>query len=241
MVFTLANLCKDCFMNSVEIIYQCVDFVILNKPAGMATEPPSSSSTLADWIVEKKIVLPAAEIDRNGIVHRLDTDTSGIIIWAKNSQTQNKLRELWQGRAVKKTYVAIVIGAINEAGTIELPIRRDNKNNKMSVALLPSSTDRPAITEYKKIAGAKIGEWDISYVELHPITGRTHQLRVHLNSIGHPIIGDKLYGNKATDQVAQALGIDRQLLHAKSLSIPGVGEWEAEIPEDMHCVVSKYF
>lgn len=220
-----------------SIITQTADYLVLNKPANMPCEGPSPKTTLYDWLLTNNLIDPSVE--RGGIVHRLDTDTSGVIIWAKNSQTQQQLRELWQGRVVKKTYIALVSGACEPHGLIELGIRRNNKLNKQEVAHLSSIKDRPAITEYKLVKTVKVELDTVSLLEVHPVTGRTHQIRVHLQAIGHPIIGDSLYGNKLTDQIAKKVHLTRQFLHASKLQLPDCGEFTADLPEELKKVVKS--
>ncbi|MEX0594738.1 MAG: RluA family pseudouridine synthase [Patescibacteria group bacterium] len=217
-----------------EIISENAQYWVINKPAGMATEPPSRSLTLRDWLIEQGRIKPGEwdENDRAGIVHRLDTDTSGVIIWAKNHAAQKHLRELWQGRAVRKNYLALVTGNAPDQGIIEASLMRDNKKDRQVAALFPHPKARPAITEYERLA---VGEWEgnkVSLIRAHPITGRTHQIRVHLKSIGHPIIGDSLYGEKSGDAIAKGLHLNRQFLHAESIELEG-NSYSVELPKEL--------
>jgi len=225
-------------MEPVTIIAETDDYFVINKPPGLAVEPPSRAKTLLDWLVEHNKVYPEdwPENARSGVVHRLDTDTSGVMLWAKNPTAQIRLRALWQGRRVKKTYLALVIGETSPAGNIEYSIERDNRKDRQRVTLLPTERARPAITNYQRLNTGKVGDQVVSLVECHPITGRTHQLRVHLKAIGHPIIGDGLYGEKKTEQVADAIGLKRQFLHASELSLPSEDAevcYRATLPEDL--------
>lgn len=217
------------------IIANTDDFLVINKPAGMATEPPSPNPTLRDWLLSQKHINPAdwGSDDRLGIVHRLDTDTSGVILWAKTRKAQTMLRELWQGRVVQKNYLALVAGKSEPEGTIELALERDNQNDRQRVALLPSAKSRPAITHYKTLAHGTVGEWVVSLLKLHPITGRTHQIRVHCKAIGHPLIGDSLYGEKSSSEIARLAGLNRQFLHADSLKLPNQDPYSAPLPPDL--------
>jgi len=222
------------------ILDETAEYFVINKPAGMATEPPSTNSTLRDWLIDRKLIDPTAwgSEDRFGIVHRLDTDTSGVVIWAKNEKVQADLRQLWQGRSVKKTYLALVEGSTEKGGVIELSIERDNRNDRQRVALLPSSKSRPAITKYRTVGQATVGERAVSLLELQPVTGRTHQIRVHCKAIGHPLIADELYGEKASTEIATKLGLTRQFLHAVVLELPNK-RYLAPLPSDLETVLNE--
>ena len=222
------------------IIKETNDFIVINKPPFMAVCPPYHDKTLLDWLIENNHINPKVfkEDERDGIVHRLDADTSGIVIWAKNPQTQAKLKELWQGRSVEKRYLALVVGDTENSGVIELSIKRDNKKDQQTIAWLPSKGERPAISEYTKIDKADFDESKISLLEVKPITGRTHQIRVHLQAINHPIIGDLVYGNKETHKSAEKLGLTRQFLHAWKLNIPEYGDFTADLPEDLIKIIN---
>lgn len=226
-----------------EIITETPDYFVINKPAGMACEPPSHAKTLRDWLIENGHIKKGEwdEESRYGIVHRLDTDTSGVTIWAKNKAAQERLKLEWQGRQVEKTYIALVAGECNPpagGGEIELSIARDNKNDKMKVVWLNDQKSRPAITRYKLLGVGQVGQYRTSLVEAHPITGRTHQIRVHFKAISHPLIGDKLYGEKATDEIAKAIGLNRQLLHASNIKLEGK-EYSVPLPEDLKSALAK--
>ncbi len=224
-----------------QIIDQTEEYYVIDKPAGMATEPPSNSETLREWL-EKTGHIKAGEWSqesRGGIVHRLDTDTSGVIIWAKNENSQEKLRSMWQGRQVEKVYVALVTGRTEPTGTIEMPIMRDNRNDRQTVAMLPNAKSRPAITNFQTLAHGKVGENAVSLVEAHPITGRTHQIRVHFKSIGHPLVGDKLYGEKGSDKVAQSINLNRQFLHAWKINLQPSQTYQATLPDDLLSALEK--
>jgi 23S rRNA pseudouridine1911/1915/1917 synthase len=203
----------------IDLIYDDENYFVVNKPAGMAVERPAKTTTLIEALTNQKIINPTIwkPDERYGVVHRLDSDTSGVIILAKNQETQAKLKLLWQGRTVKKKYLALAAGSAELSGQIELSIERDNKNDRQVIAWLQSSKARPAITSYQKIGEGRIGENPVSLLEVHPITGRTHQIRVHLKAINHPIVGDRLYGDKRSIELAVAAGLNRQFLHAASL------------------------
>lgn len=228
-------------MKQPVIINETNEYFVINKPAGMAVEPPSHTSTILDWLVSNGQVVKTAwsTESRFGIVHRLDTDTSGVLLWAKSSTAQEHLKLQWQGRQVKKTYLALVVGEIHEKGEIDIPLSRDNKNDRQQVDFLKNDRSRPALTTYQRLAVGECAGKKVSLVEVHPVTGRTHQIRVHLKAIGHTIIGDKLYGDKNTDRLAKELDIERQMLHAWKLKLPETAEFIAPLPSDLSTVVNR--
>lgn len=222
-------------MESPIIITETDEYFVINKPAGMAVEKPSPQKTLGEWLVENKQINPNDWQDdqRLGVVHRLDSDTSGILLWAKTPQAQGELKTTWQGRQVQKTYLALVSGETEKSGEIDLPLSRDNKNDKQQVDWLKTDRSRPALTQYERLeVGECLGQ-KVSLVKVHPITGRTHQIRVHLKAIGHPIIGDSLYGEKISRELAEKLELKRQFLHAWKLQLPDTEEYCATLPADL--------
>ena len=215
-------------MNQPTIISEGDDYFVLDKPAGYAVEPVANYPSISDWLVEKgKIFASDWPLDgRLGVVHRTDVDTSGLLIWAKTPASQENLKRLWQGRVVEKTYIGLAVGKLPERGTVEVAIRRDNQKDRQTAALLPDKKARPAITEFQRLKIATIARGVVSMFEAKPITGRTHQIRVHLKYLGHPVIGDKLYGDKASRSLAKELNLTRHFLHAWKLSLPWQGKKE---------------
>ncbi|HZM64073.1 MAG TPA: RluA family pseudouridine synthase [Candidatus Saccharimonadales bacterium] len=189
----------------LPILYEDEDCLVINKPAGVLTHALNVHGTepsVASFIRSK---VQGIEGERAGIVHRLDRATSGVIIGAKNQSALSWLQKQFSQRKTKKTYVAVVEGhPKQEKAVIDMPIGR---NPKAPSTFRVDPNGKPAKTQYKVL---KTGE-KYSLVELTPETGRTHQLRVHLQKIGCPIVGDPLYGNGKYG--------DRLLLHAKSLEI----------------------
>ena len=193
-------------------------------------------ATVADFLLKQfpeiKMVGDEPEI-RPGIMHRLDKDTSGVMIIARNQKSFEALKNRFQKRLIEKTYLAIVCGRLREkTGIINLPIGRVVKNSlKRGVAIGKGRIrgEREAITEYRVLKSAE----KYSFLELKPKTGRMHQLRVHLKAIGHPVAGDKIYGGK---KVCCPQGVERQLLHAQiiTFSFPEGKKWrfEADPPDD---------
>ncbi len=150
---------------------------------------------------------------RPGIIHRLDKDTSGLIIVAKDSNSQYKMAELFKNRQVEKTYLTLVAGSFNEKkGKISLPIGRSRIDRKKMAVSIDSG--RSAVTDFEIREGFR----ECALLNAYPKTGRTHQIRVHFSYIDHPVISDKTYGNSESTRIGNALGLNRQFLHAQKLS-----------------------
>ena len=213
----------------LTIVYEDGDLLVVDKPAGMAVHPSPghSSHTLVNGILAHCDDLSGiGGVKRPGIVHRLDKDTSGLIIVAKNDAAHVSLARQLKERKVEKMYVALVEGRVTPAeGRIEAPIARDVKHRRRMAVV---ENGRDARTSYRVLR--EIGRRTL--LEVRPQTGRTHQIRVHLASIGHPITGDALYGRRGDAPVA------RQFLHARRLVFlhPRTGErleLEAPLAEDL--------
>ena len=213
----------------LSIVYEDGDLLVVDKPAGMAVHPSPghSSHTLVNGILAHCDDLSGiGGVKRPGIVHRLDKDTSGLIIVAKNDAAHVSLARQLKERKVEKMYVALVEGCVTPPeGRIEAPIARDVKHRRRMAVV---ENGRDARTSYRVLR--EIGRRTL--LEVRPQTGRTHQIRVHLASIGHPITGDALYGRRGDAPVA------RQFLHARRLVFlhPRTGErleLEAPLAEDL--------
>lgn len=228
---------KDVDINPpVELIYESPHFLILNKPAGLVMHAPSEMSdiiTLVDWLlIHYQDLKGVGYVDRPGIVHRLDKDTSGLVIIPKTNYAHGVFGKLFHDRKVKKIYYAVVEGHPEKSGTIDLAIGRDPITKvKMSTKLGAAHQKRDALTHYEVIEYFD----NAALVQVMPATGRTHQIRVHFAAIGHPLIGDATY-SKTSKYIA------RHALHAQSLSFEFDGKlytFEKEPPEDFQNLVAR--
>jgi 23S rRNA pseudouridine1911/1915/1917 synthase len=224
----------------LDIIYEDEAIIVINKPAGMVVHPACGnySGTLVNALLYHFPSLASGkfpDINRVGLVHRLDKDTSGVMVVAKNSTSLSLLARQFEDKKVEKVYLALVFGKIiNPEGNIEAPVgRKITDRRKMAVT---SISGRQAITHFKvqEILG------DFTLLEVRPKTGRTHQIRVHLAHIGHPVVGDEEYGRPAP----QNWGVSRQILHADKLGFihPVRKEWvefTAPLPKEFIKVIAK--
>lgn len=242
---------------NIPILYEDDEVIAINKPAGLVVHPDgrTKEKTLVEWVCEhypsiaagevgESIVLTGGgEIQKPGIVHRIDRDTSGVLLIAKTRASFENLKAQFQARTIKKNYRAIVYGHFKEPqGIIERPIGRSASDfRKWSAEYGARGELREATTEYHVLGqgnvilphkGKKEESLNLSYLDVSPRTGRTHQIRVHLKAVGHPIICDKLYAQK----MPCVLGFHRMALHAFSVSFRNLqGEIkrvEAPLPDD---------
>ncbi len=229
----------------LDVIYEDKEILIINKPPYLPVHPDKKKShkrTLVNILLGNKIPLSTlGGNDRPGIVHRLDMDTSGLVIIAKTDKAYKHLRDQFENRTIKKVYTTLVIDTLKPSkGKIEAPIGRDpDDRKKMKVRTGTGSKD--AITEYKvkEVIHAKDLKVSFSLLEIRIPTGRTHQIRVHMARINHPIIGDETYGNARLNKKAQTLSLKRQFLHATKLELisPETNEKikvESELPDDLN-------
>lgn len=226
-----------------EIIYLDDSLLVINKPAGLlvhsSSYQKSSQKTLVDWLLEKFPQVKNVGDDvifRPGIVHRLDKDTSGVMVIALNQKMFNYLKNLFASKEVKKTYLAIVKGwPKDKKGIIKTKIGIKSGTTKRSV--FSSKMAKEAITEFEVIKNFEYNNQKLSLLKIFPKTGRTHQIRVHMAYINHPIIGDNLYGGRKNSKLAS-----RQMLHCYSLEFPkDLGErvkFEADPPEDFKLIAN---
>lgn len=223
----------------IEIIYEDKDIIVVNKPKGMVVHPangnPDGTLVNAVMAICKDSLSGIGGEIRPGIVHRIDKDTSGILIIAKNDKAHINLSEQIKNHEVKKTYIAIVRGIVKEnEATINMPIGRSTRDRKKMAVV---KNGKEAITHFKVLE--RDFEHNITLLEVTIETGRTHQIRVHLSQIGYPIIGDVAYSNGKNEW-----GIQGQCLHAKSLQFkhPNTGEemyLEAQLPEYFKVILER--
>jgi 23S rRNA pseudouridine1911/1915/1917 synthase len=216
----------------LDIIFENQDLIVVNKPAGMVVHPAAGhdSGTLVHAVLgyDPDIEGIGGE-ERPGVVHRLDKETSGLILLAKNDHAHHWLQDQFRLRQVEKTYLALVDGVPpTPSGRVEVAIGRDSSHRK-KMAVLPPGKGRESISEYK--TREKYAHHTL--LEFHPLTGRTHQIRLHCAFLGCPIVGDKVYGRKTP-----TLKIDRHFLHAIQLKIILPGEkqpriFEAPLPGEL--------
>jgi 23S rRNA pseudouridine1911/1915/1917 synthase len=220
----------------LDVVYEDQDIIVINKNADRVVHPAPGhhNDTIVNALLAHVDNLSAINgVKRPGIVHRLDKDTSGLLIAAKNDKAHKKLAEQFKNRTVDKYYYALIEGNLAyEKGKIDAPIGRDpNNRKKMAVRKRRSKN---AVSRFKIIEEFKA----YTLVEVKIETGRTHQIRVHFSYLGHPVVGDKKYGSKNT------LKAKRQLLHARKLAVkhPSTGEkivFEAELKEDFKEILNK--
>ena len=207
---------------ALDVIHQDERILVLNKPPGLLSVPGIGPDKLDCLASRAQREFPGARI-----VHRLDRDTSGVIVMGLDAKAHRELSRQFHDREVHKMYVAIVSGMVEpDDGEVNLPMRKDMDPRNAPRQVIDHQQGRSAVTKYRVLKR----EADRTRLELHPITGRTHQIRLHLQSIGHPILGDDLYA--PPEVVALA---DRLMLHAQSLWLvhPGTAEpmmFEAECP-----------
>ena len=221
----------------VEVVYEDSDIIVVNKPKGLVVHPANGNwdGTLVNAIMaicKDSLSGIGGEI-RPGIVHRLDKDTSGLLIIAKNDEAHLKMSNQIKDREVKKIYYALVRGVISEnEATINMPIGRSTKDRKKMAV---TKNGKEAITHFKVLE--RFNKYTLLEVKID--TGRTHQIRVHLSEIGYPVVGDEVYSNGKNE-----FGVHGQLLHAKSLDFkhPITGKemhLEAELPTEFFNVLEK--
>ena len=200
----------------IDILYEDKDLVVVNKPAGMVVHPAAGheDGTLVNALLYAiKDLSGIGGVLRPGIVHRLDRYTSGLMVVAKNDSSHTRLQDLIRERELKRVYLALVHGLPStRLGTIDAPVGRDpGDRKKMAVT---ADAGRPAMTNFKVVEYFP----SASLLEVELVTGRTHQIRVHLSYIGHAVVGDAEYGRRG--ELERELGLERQFLHAYKISFP---------------------
>ena len=238
----------------LDIVYEDDDLAVVNKPAGMmvhagagATDDERNRGTLVNALLHRFGALSEVGGElRPGIVHRLDRNTSGLIIVAKNDVAHRKLAQQFSSREVSKQYLALVHGWFKQAkGTISAPISRDvQRRTRMTTR---GAGGRSAVSHYEVLEAFESAYGRFSLVKIKIETGRTHQIRVHLSSIGHPVVGDTLYGAPAEIKPLRgslALSLGRQFLHAAEVEFrqPRSGKplrFKAELPDELRQFMAR--
>lgn len=221
---------------ALDVVYEDDAILVINKPAGLVVHPGSGNwqGTLLNALLYHAPSL--THIPRAGIVHRLDKDTSGLLVVAKTLEAQTHLVRQLQARSVKRVYRAIVLGAIPQEGCVDAPIgRHPGQRTKMAIV----ATGRPAVTYFSvltRFSGSALVRCTLE-------TGRTHQIRVHMQSIGHPLVGDAVYNRTRSGDIDCVRNFPRQALHAAELGLihPVSGEpvqWRIDPPDDFNGLVA---
>lgn len=221
----------------LDILYQDADVVLINKPCGMVVHPAAGNE---DGTLVNALLFHVKDLSgiggemRPGIVHRLDKDTSGLILIAKNDKAHAALSDQFKARTMEKHYRAVALGSFREeSGLIDAPIARHPVDRK-KMAIVPDG--KPSQTEWRVLEHLR----GATYLDVHLLTGRTHQIRVHMHSIGHPLLGDPIYASN----IRTSVRIPRLMLHAYSLAFthPVTGEqmeFCAPIPCEFETVIEK--
>lgn len=233
----------------ISIAYEDPEILVVNKPSGLIIHQKNiddKQPSVVDWVIEnyptlknvgEPFIASGTEVPRAGIVHRLDKDTSGLLLIAKTSEAFFYFKDLFQTRKIKKHYLALVHGKLKEPkGTISSPLGRIGMKRTTKIIGKKLIDQKEAETEYQTVKSFQ----NYTLLELSPKTGRTHQLRVHLNSIGHPIAGDTIYGFR---KLVPPPKLSRLFLHAYKLEFVTPSRkalnLELDLPQDLQNVLNK--
>ncbi|WP_111894648.1 RluA family pseudouridine synthase [Acinetobacter sp. MB5] len=189
-----------------HLIHRDEDFMVIHKPAGLLSVP-GKGEALQDSMLTRLVALEPKTL----LIHRLDRDTSGILVFGLSRLGQNRISRQFQERQTDKTYQALVAGALSGQGTIDIPVVYDP--SRPPLHMVDPQHSKPALTEWQALEQFELAGQVVTRVKLTPITGRSHQLRVHMQYLGHPIVGDTLYATAQHQQLT-----DRLCLHAQQLS-----------------------
>lgn len=230
-------------MDQVKVIFENENFIVIDKPINFVVNRSQTTkdSTLQDWI-ESKILpnldeIPDNESDfkeRSGIVHRIDKDTSGLLLIAKTEEYFEYLQSIFKTREVEKKYLVMAMGKVEEDRfEIDAPIAR-NPNNRFKYAIVRDGKESQ--TYFEKIKNIEIDGHEFTLLFAQPRTGRTHQIRVHLGANSSPVAGDKIYLSEKEQEICNSCKIDRLMLHSLSIRFKGLEEeefyFESDIPDD---------
>ncbi|XQM34127.1 Pseudouridine synthase [Cupriavidus sp. H19C3] len=231
----------------LSVVFEDATLLVIDKPAGLVVHPAAGnwSGTVLNGLLHRYPA--AATLPRAGIVHRLDKETSGLMVVARTLTAQTDLVRQLQARTVKRTYIALVWGETPDEGTIDAPIGRDPRE-RTRMAIVHTSSGKPSRTHFRTLGTVPLGRGKVSLVECKLETGRTHQIRVHFESIGHPLVGDPVYfratqrGQRPAIRVPLPVPLARQALHAYKLGLvhPVTGKavsWQAPPPEDLQALI----
>ncbi len=211
----------------MKTLFENADVLVLDKPYGMVVHPGAGVEMRETVVGEVLRTYPGLPVsngeDRPGVVHRLDKDTSGVLLLAKTEKALKFYIEVWKKRQVEKVYLALVGGKVEpKTGTIEAPVSRSVKDRKKMTA--KSGAGRMAVTHYEVLEYFGDVGFPVTLVRIKLETGRTHQIRVHFAAIGFPVVCDTVYGNRHVNAFfAKNFGLERQFLHAQSLEFPLMG------------------
>jgi len=221
---------------TLDIVYEDDHLLIINKPIGLVVHPAAGhkNDTLMNALLHYDSTL--GNLPRAGLIHRIDKNTSGLLVVARTLKAHHHLVKVLQDREVKRYYIALVHGHLISGGTVDAPMGRHPKNRQKMAVLGKSQHAKPAVTHYR--IRERFEKFTLLDVELK--TGRTHQIRVHMQQIGYPVVGDPLYGGGRV----QPMEFERQALHATRLGFhhPETKEWvewEVEMPEDMEKLIES--
>lgn len=220
---------------ALEIVYEDHDVLAINKPAGMLSqkakkEDISANEYILQYLLESgTITRESLHTFKPSVCNRLDRNTSGILVAGKTLNGLQQMSKAFRERSMEKYYLAIVAGHISKPRRIEGFLKKDEKNNQVTILSEPSNDAKPIITEYRPLK--LIGQ--VTLLEVHLITGRSHQIRAHLASIGHPVIGDTKYGNpRLNREFLKNAGVTHQLLHAYRLFLADGTKIQADAPKE---------
>ncbi|HTI16237.1 MAG TPA: RluA family pseudouridine synthase [Trinickia sp.] len=229
----------------LDVVYEDATLVVLNKPAGLVVHPAAGnwSGTILNGLLHR-YGAAAAGLPRAGIVHRLDKDTSGLMVVARTLEAQTDLVRQLQARTVKRRYLALVWGEMPDEGTIDAPIGRDPRE-RTRMAVVAGASGKPARTHVRTVDRTVWQQQPVCAVHCDLETGRTHQIRVHCAHTGHPLLGDPLYGRLRGRRSSTPLpgGFERQALHAWRLGLvhpetQRAMQWSADLPDDMAALIA---